>query len=50
MKLKEDLANIEIKLTNVLTEYYAKYTHEELNDLSLLELLMLVRECMIEHS
>lgn len=49
-KLKEDLANIEIKLTNVLTEYYAKYTHEELNDLSLLELLMLVRECMIEHS
>lgn len=47
--LEEEINHINHSLSNVLTEFYAKYDKEELKELSVVDLLELVRMCMAEN-
>lgn len=46
LELKREIRQIEINLKNVLTDYYMKFKHEELEGFSCEELLDLVRDCI----
>lgn len=49
-KLETELVEIEIRLKNVLIEYYAKFTPEELEEVSYEDLLVLVRDTIEENA
>lgn len=49
MELEIEMIQIEIKLKNVLTDYYMKFKRQELKEYSCEELLELVRECIEEN-
>ncbi len=49
LELVNEIGQIEIKLKNVLTEYYMKFKREELEEFTCEDLLDLVRDCIEEN-